>query len=48
MIEHMVLFRASGDLTNRLLMLAVGQLTEAGLLPQPFIIVGRLSQRRPR
>jgi glucose-6-phosphate 1-dehydrogenase len=40
MIERMVLFGASGDLTSRLLMPAVAQLAEAGLLPQPFTIVG--------
>ena len=33
MIEQMVLFGASGDLTSRLLMPAVAQLAEAGLLP---------------
>ncbi|MCU7820159.1 glucose-6-phosphate dehydrogenase [Kitasatospora sp. DSM 101779] len=40
MIERMVLFGASGDLTSRLLMPAVTQLAEAELLPQPFTIVG--------
>lgn len=40
MIERMVLFGASGDLTSRLLMPAVAQLAEAELLPQPFTIVG--------
>jgi glucose-6-phosphate 1-dehydrogenase len=40
LIERMVLFGASGDLTSRLLMPAVAQLAEAGLLPQPFTIVG--------
>ena len=40
MIERMVLFGASGDLTSRLLVPAVAQLAEAGLLPQPFSIVG--------
>ena len=40
MIERMVLFGASGDLTSRLLMPAVAQLAEAGQLPQPFTIVG--------
>ncbi|HET8643684.1 MAG TPA: glucose-6-phosphate dehydrogenase [Pseudonocardiaceae bacterium] len=36
----MVLFGASGDLTGRLLMPAVAQLAEAGLLPDGFTIVG--------
>ena len=40
MIERLVLFGASGDLTSRLLMPAIAQLAEAGLLPQPFKIVG--------
>jgi glucose-6-phosphate 1-dehydrogenase len=40
MIERMVLFGASGDLTSRLLMPALAQLAEAGMLPQPFSIVG--------
>lgn len=40
MIERIVLFGASGDLTSRLLMPAVAQLAEAELLPQPFTIVG--------
>jgi glucose-6-phosphate 1-dehydrogenase len=40
MIERIVLCGASGDLTSRLLMPAVAQLAEAGLLPQPFTIVG--------
>jgi glucose-6-phosphate 1-dehydrogenase len=40
MIERMVLFGASGDLTSRLLMPAVAQLAEAELLPQRFTIVG--------
>jgi glucose-6-phosphate 1-dehydrogenase len=40
MIGRMVLFGASGDLTSRLLMPAVAQLTEAGLLPPGFTIVG--------
>jgi len=40
MIERMVLFGASGDLTSRLLMPAIAQLAEAGQLPQPFRIVG--------
>ena len=40
MIERMILFGASGDLTSRLLMPAVAQLTEAELLPRAFTIVG--------
>ncbi len=40
MIERMVLFGASGDLTSRLLMPAIAQLTDAGLLPPRFAIVG--------
>lgn len=40
MIERMVLLGASGDLTSRLLMPAVAQLAEAGLLPPGFTIVG--------
>jgi glucose-6-phosphate 1-dehydrogenase len=36
----MVLFGASGDLTSRLLMPAVAELVEAGLLPEGFAIVG--------
>jgi len=40
MIERMVLFGASGDLTSRLLMPAIAQLAEAGLLPPGFTIVG--------
>jgi glucose-6-phosphate 1-dehydrogenase len=40
MIGRMVLFGASGDLTSRLLMPAVAQLAEAGLLPPGFTIVG--------
>jgi glucose-6-phosphate 1-dehydrogenase len=40
MIERLVLFGASGDLTSRLLMPAVAQLAEAGLLPERFSIVG--------
>ena len=36
----MVLFGASGDLTSRLLMPAVAQLAEAGLLPAGFTVVG--------
>jgi glucose-6-phosphate 1-dehydrogenase len=40
MIERMVLFGASGDLTGRLLMPAIAQLAEAELLPPGFAIVG--------
>ncbi len=40
MIERMVLFGASGDLTSRLLMPAVAQLAETGLLPPGFTILG--------
>ena len=40
MIERMVIFGASGDLTSRLLMPAVAQLAEAGLLPPGLTIVG--------
>jgi glucose-6-phosphate 1-dehydrogenase len=40
MIERIVLFGATGDLTSRLLMPAVAQLVEAELLPQGFTIVG--------
>lgn len=40
MITRMVLFGASGDLTSRLLLPAVAQLAEAGLLPADLAIVG--------
>ena len=40
MIERMVLFGASGDLTSRLLMPAVAQLADAGLLSPGFTILG--------
>ena len=40
MIERMVLFGASGDLTSRLLMPAIAQLAEAGLLPPGFTVLG--------
>jgi glucose-6-phosphate 1-dehydrogenase len=40
MIERMVLFGASGDLTSRLLIPAVAQLAEVGFLPRGFTIVG--------
>ncbi len=40
MIERMVLFGASGDLTSRLLMPAVAQLAEASLLPPGFTVLG--------
>ena len=39
MIGRMVLFGASGDLTSRLLMPAIAQLAEAGLLRPGFTIV---------
>jgi glucose-6-phosphate 1-dehydrogenase len=40
MIGRMVLFGASGDLTSRLLMPAVAQLADAGLLPPGFTVLG--------
>jgi glucose-6-phosphate 1-dehydrogenase len=40
MIERMVLFGASGYLTGRLLMPAIAQLAEAGLLPPGFTVAG--------
>jgi glucose-6-phosphate 1-dehydrogenase len=40
MINRMVLLGASGDLTSRLLLPAVAQIAEAGLLPEGFAIVG--------
>jgi glucose-6-phosphate 1-dehydrogenase len=40
MIERMVLFGASGDLTSRLLLPAVAQLAEDDLLPAGFTLVG--------
>jgi glucose-6-phosphate 1-dehydrogenase len=40
MIKRMLLFGASGDLTSRLLMPAVGQLVEANLLAPGFTIMG--------
>jgi glucose-6-phosphate 1-dehydrogenase len=40
MIERMVLFGASGDLTSRLLMPAIAQLAEADVLPPGFTILG--------
>ena len=40
MINRMVLLGASGDLTSRLLLPAVAQIAEAGLLPAGFTIVG--------
>jgi glucose-6-phosphate 1-dehydrogenase len=36
----MLLFGASGDLTSRLLMPALAQLAEAGVLPPGFVVVG--------
>ena len=44
MIEHMVLFGASGDLTSRLLLPAVAQLAEAGQLPSGFTILGAANE----
>jgi glucose-6-phosphate 1-dehydrogenase len=40
MLERMVIFGASGDLTSRLLMPAVAQLAEAQLLPAGLTILG--------
>ncbi len=40
MIERMILLGASGDLTSRLLMPAVAELAESGLLPPNFKVVG--------
>jgi glucose-6-phosphate 1-dehydrogenase len=40
MIERMVLFGASGDLTSRLLLPAIAQLAEAELVPPGLTIVG--------
>ena len=40
MIERIVIFGASGDLTRRLLMPALAQLAEAKLLPSGLTIVG--------
>src|SRR4051812_22321846 len=40
MIERMVVFGASGDLTRRLLMPALAELAEAGLLPSGMTILG--------
>ena len=40
MIERMVLFGASGDLTSRLLLPAVAQLAEDELLPPGLTVVG--------
>ena len=44
MIEHMVLFGASGDLTSRLLLPAVAQLAEDGMLPRGFTILGAANE----
>ena len=44
MLERMVIFGASGDLTSRLLMPAVAQLAEAGCCPRPHD--RRLGQHR--
>ena len=40
MITRMVLFGASGDLASRLLLPAIAQVAEAGLLPPGFSVVG--------
>lgn len=40
MIERMVLFGASGDLASRLLIPAIAQLADSGLLPPGFTILG--------
>lgn len=40
MLERIILFGASGDLTARLLLPAVAQVAEAGLLPEGLRIVG--------
>ena len=40
MVQRMVVFGASGDLTSRLLMPAIAQLAEAGLLPPGFTVLG--------
>jgi glucose-6-phosphate 1-dehydrogenase len=40
MIKRMILLGASGDLTSRLLMPAIAELAEAGLLPPGFTVVG--------
>lgn len=40
MLERLVLFGASGDLTSRLLMPAVAQLADTGLLPPGMTIMG--------
>ena len=40
MIERIVIFGASGDLTARLLMPAIAQLAEGGQLPPDLSIVG--------
>jgi glucose-6-phosphate 1-dehydrogenase len=40
MIQRLVLLGASGDLTSRLLLPAVAQVAEAGLLPPGFTILG--------
>jgi glucose-6-phosphate 1-dehydrogenase len=36
----MVIFGAGGDLTNRLVVPALYNLTKSGLLPQPFALIG--------
>lgn len=40
MITRLVLFGASGDLTSRLLLPAIAELSEADLLPPRLTIVG--------
>jgi glucose-6-phosphate 1-dehydrogenase len=45
MIERMILFGASGDLTSRLLMPAIAELAEDQLLPPGFKVVGAANTR---
>ena len=47
MIERMVLFGASGDLTSRLLLPAVAQLAEAELLPPALTMVVSMLSFQP-
>ncbi len=44
MLERIIIFGASGDLTARLLMPAITQVGEAGLLPEKLTIVGSSTQ----